>query len=95
MNPDIPAHAVPSVTVSVNVCVVEPPGPVAMTVTRYDSGGMLAGCAFVTRTTPVATSAVSSPLKLVEVETLMLVMLVGAGSGVTVVSPLSGTDVFG
>jgi hypothetical protein len=35
------------------------------------------------------------PLKSVEVETLMLVVLVGAASGVTVVSVLSGTDVFG
>ena len=92
MNPDIPAHAVPSVTVSVNVCVVEPPGPVALTVTRYDSGKILAGCAFVTRTTPVATSAVSSPLKLVEVETLMLVVFVGVGLGVMVASELSGID---
>ena len=37
----------------------------------------------------------SEPLKLLLVETVMLVVLAGAASGVTVVSPLSGTVVSG
>src|SRR6266704_5328722 len=56
---------------------------------------MPAGCASVTRTIPVAGSPSSLPLKSVEVETLMLVVFVGTASGVTVVSVLSGIDVFG
>jgi hypothetical protein len=46
-------------------------------------------------TTPVVGLAANVPLKLLLVETLMLVVLVGAASGVTVVSPLSETDVSG
>ena len=44
---------------------------------------------------PLAGSPSSFPLKSVEVETLMLVVLVGAPSGVTVVSVLSAIDVSG
>ena len=84
-------HVAGVVTVSVNVLVVvAPPLSKAVTVTVYAP----AGCASVTRTTPVAGSPSSLPLKLVEVETLMRVGLVQA-SGVTVVSVLSGVDVFG
>ena len=80
------------VTVNVNLLVaVKPPPLKALTVTVY----VPAGCASVTRTTPVAGSPSSLPLKLVEVETLMLVALVGVASGITVVSVLSGSDVFG
>ena len=46
-------------------------------------------------TTPVVGLAANVPLKLLLVETLMLVVLAGVASGVTVVSPLSGTEVFG
>jgi hypothetical protein len=46
-------------------------------------------------TTPVAGLTANVPLKLLLVETLMLVVLAGVASGVTVASPLSGTDVFG
>ena len=85
-------HVAGVVTVSVNVLVaVAPPLLKAVTVTVY----VPAGCASVTRTTPVVGSPSSVPLKLVEVETLMLVVLVGAASGVTVVSVLSGSDVSG
>ena len=85
-------HVTGVVTVSVNVLVaVAPPLSKAVTVTVY----VPAGCASVTRTTPVVGSPSSLPLKSVEVETLMLVVLVGAASGVTVVSVLSGIDVFG
>ena len=56
---------------------------------------MPAGWASVTVTTPVVGLAANVPLKLVLVETLMLDVLVGAASGVTVVSVLSGIDVSG
>ena len=82
MKPDVPAQAVPFVTVSVNVRVAIPPGPKALTVTVYAPGGILAGCAFVTRTTPVAVFASNLPLKPAVVETFMLVAPVGAASGV-------------
>src|ERR1700730_18266531 len=73
------------VTVSVNVLVaVAPPLSKAVTVTVY----VPAGCASVTRTTPVAGSPSSFPLKSVEAETLMLVVFAGAASGEIVVSPL-------
>ena len=85
-------HVAGVVTVSVNVLVVvAPPLSNAVTVTVY----VPAGCASVTRTTPVAGSPSSVPLKLVEVETLMLVVLIGVASGVTVVSVLSCIDVSG
>ena len=47
------------------------------------------------RTRPVVGSPSSLPLKLVEVETLMLVVPVGAASGVTLAFALSGTDASG
>ena len=85
-------HVTGVVTVSVKVAVAVGPGSLkAVTVTVY----VPPGCASVTRTTPVVGSAASVPLKVVEVETLMLVVLVGAESGVTVTSPLSRTDVLG
>ena len=85
-------HVASVVTVNVNVLVVVGPAPLkALTVTVY----IPSGCASVTRTTPVAGSPSSLPLKSVEVETLMLVVLVGAASGVTVVSVLSETNVSG
>ena len=85
-------HVAGVVTVSMNVfCVVNPPLSNAVTLTVYVS----AGCASVTRTTPVVGSPSSLPLNLVDVETLMLVVLVGAASGVTVVSLLSRIDVAG
>ena len=78
--------------VNVNVVVAVGALPLkAVTVTVY----VPAGCASVTRTTPVAGSPSSRPLKLVEVKTFMLVVFVGAASGVTVVLPLSETDVSG
>jgi len=85
-------HVTGVVTVSVNVLVaVAPPLLNAVTVTVY----VPAGCASVTRTTPVAGSASSVPSKLVEVETSILVVWVGVASGVMVVSVLSGVDVSG
>ena len=85
-------HVTGVVTVSVNVLVAGgPPSLKAVTVTVY----VPAGCASVTRTTPVTGSPSGVPSKLVEVETLMLVVLVGGASGVTVVSVLSGSDVSG
>jgi hypothetical protein len=84
-------HVTGVVTVRVNVFVLAPPLSKALTVTVY----IPAGCASVTRTTPVVGFPSSVPLKLVDVETLMLVVLVGAASGVTVVSVLSRSDVFG
>src|SRR5204862_2736865 len=85
-------HVTGVVTVSAKVLVAVGPPPLkAVTVTVY----VPAGCASVTRTTPVAGSPSSVPSKLVEVETLMLVVLVGAASGVIVVSVLSGSDVSG
>src|SRR5438445_8200582 len=77
-------HVAGVVTVSVNVFVVGTPSK-ALTVTVYAP----AGCASVTRTTPVAELPSNLPLKLVEVETLMLVVFVGAADGVTVVFPPS------
>ena len=85
-------HVAGVVTVNMNVLVAVEPLPLkARTVIAY----VPAGCASVTRTTPVAGSPSSLPLKLVEVETLMLVVLVGATLGITVVSVLSGIDVSG
>src|ERR1041384_4902343 len=79
-------HVAGVVTVKVKVfVVVNPLLPNALTLTVYTP----AGCASVTRTTPVAASPSSLPLKLVEVETFILVVLVGAASGVTVVLPLN------
>jgi hypothetical protein len=63
----------------------------ALTVTVY----VPAGCASVTLTTPVKGSAANVPLKFVEVWTLMEVALVGAESGVMVVSLPKLTVVFG
>jgi len=71
-------HVAGVVTVSVNVLVAVPPPPKAVTVTVY----MPAGFAFVTRTMPVTGSPSSVPWKSAEVETLMLVVFVGAASGV-------------
>ena len=85
-------HVAGVVTVNENVFVVVGPAPLkAVTVSVY----VPAGFAFVTRTTPVVGLPSSLPLKSVAVETLMLVVLVGAASGVTVVSMLSGIDVSG
>jgi hypothetical protein len=85
-------HVSGVVTVSVNVVLaLTPPLSKALTVTVY----VPVGCASVTRTTPVAESPSRVPLKLVEVETLMLVVLVGGASGVTVVSVLNGIVVSG
>src|SRR6267142_6930697 len=70
-------HVAGVVTVRVNILVAIATGPPplkALTVTVY----VPAGCASVTRTTPVVGYPSSLPLKLVEVETLMLVVLVGA-----------------
>ena len=64
----------PLVTDNVNVWVVVPPAPKALTVTRYEPAGL----AFVTRTAPVVGLAAKVPLKLLFVETLMLVAPVGA-----------------
>jgi hypothetical protein len=81
-----------AVIVNANVLVaVKLPSLKALTVTVY----VPAGCASVTRTTPVVGYPSSLPLKLVEVETVMRVVLVGAASGVTVVSVLSRIDVSG
>src|SRR5262249_43492598 len=81
------------VTVSVNAFVVV--GPLlplkAVTVTVY----VPAGCGSVTRRLPVFGSASSFPLKLVDVETFMLVVFVGGTLRATVVSPLSRRDVSG
>ncbi len=84
-------HNVPLITVKVNVLVVIPPASKALTVTKY----VPAGCAFVTRITPVVGLATNVPLKLLLVETLMLGALVGAASGVTVVFAPTATVVFG
>jgi hypothetical protein len=85
------AHVGVVVTVSMNVWVTLVPPPNARTVTVY----VPAGYASVTVTTPVVELAANVPLKLVLVETLMFVVLVGAASGITVLSVLSRTDVFG
>ena len=86
------AHVTGVVTISVNVLVVlAPPLSKALTVTVY----IPAGCASVTRTAPVVGFPSSVPLNSVEVETLMLVVLVGAASGVTVVLVLSRSGVSG
>src|SRR5262249_45304044 len=83
-------HVTGVVTVKVKVLLtLAPPTPKAFTVTKYAP----AGCASVTCTSPVAGSPSRVPLKLVEVETVILVVLVGVASGVTVVSALSGIDV--
>jgi hypothetical protein len=82
-------HVAGVVTVKVNILLVVPPAPNALTVTMY----VPAGCASVTRTVPVVGFAASVPLKLVEVETLMLVVPVGAASGVTVVFAPNATMV--
>ena len=88
----IAGHDAGVVTVSVNVFVAVAPAPLkAVTVTAYDP----AGWASVTRTTPVAGSISSWPLKLDDVETLILVVLAGAASGVIVLLVLSGIDVSG
>jgi hypothetical protein len=68
-------------TVKVNVRVVIPIASKALTVTKYEP----AGCALVMRTTPVVGLATNVPLKLLFVETLILVAPVGAASGVTIV----------
>ena len=68
-------------------------GPATVVESGYRHRIGPAGCASVTRTTPVVGSPASVPLKSVEVETLMLVVLVGGASGVTVVSVLSARDV--
>src|SRR5215831_18256663 len=79
-------------TVSTNVSVAVGPPPLnARTKTVY----VPAGCASVMRTTPVAGFAESVPLKSVEVETLMLVVFVGAVSGTTAVLVLSSIEVSG
>ena len=84
-------HVAGVVTVSVKVFVAVGPAPLnALTVTVY----VPAGCASVTRTTPLTGSPSSLPLKLVEVETVILVVLAGAASGVTVVLVLNAVDVF-
>ena len=87
----MPLHTVPLTTVKVNVRVVIPIASKAFTVTKYEP----AGCAFVIRTTPVVGLATKVPLKLLLVETLMLVVLVGATLGVTVVFAPTATVVFG
>ena len=46
-------------------------------------------------TTPVVGLAANVPLKLLSVETLMLVVLAGVADGVIVVSPLRLTEVSG
>ena|SRR6266436_7915403 len=80
------------VTVRVNVLVVVRPAMLkAVTVTVY----VPAGCGSVIRTTPVAGLASSVPLKVVDVETVMAVVLIGVASGVTVVLELSDVDVSG
>jgi hypothetical protein len=85
-------HVAGVVTVNVNVLVALEPLPLkALTVTVY----VPAGCASVMRTRPVAGSPSKLPLKLVEAETLTRVVLVGAASGATTVSVLSGIDLFG
>ena len=85
-------HVTGVVTVSVNMLLaLAPPLPKAVTVIAY----VPAGCASVTRTTPVAGLPSNVPSKLVEVETLMLVVLAGVALGVTVVSVLSSSDVSG
>jgi hypothetical protein len=82
-------HVAGVVTVRANVFVALVPPPLkVVSVTVY----VPAGCAFVTRTTPVIGLTSSVPLKLVEEETLMLVAFPGAASGVIVASALSTTD---
>src|SRR5947209_7235560 len=84
-------HVAGVVTVNVNVAVLDAPAPSkAINVTVYTP----AGCASVTRTTPVVGSPSSLPLKFVEVETVRLVAPVGAAEGVMVVFAPSCTDVF-
>ena len=79
-------------TVRVNVLVtVRPVLLKARTIMVY----VPAGRGSVTRTTPVIESPASVPLKLVEVETVTLVVLVGGESGVTVVFVLNGKDASG
>ena len=78
-------------TVSINEVVVIPPPFVALTTTVK----IPVGCALVTRTTPVTGSTVKTPLKLLVVETLILVAPVGATSGVTVEFEPTTTVVFG
>jgi hypothetical protein len=85
-------HVAGVVTANVNVVVtLAPPLSNPLTVTVY----VPAGCALVTRTSPVAGSPSRLPLKLVELETLMLEVLVGRESGVTVMSVLNGNVVSG
>ena len=85
-------HVAGVVTVNVNVLDDVRPAPFNdLTVTVY----IPAGCGLVTRTTPVAGSLSIVPLKLVTVDTLMPVVLVGATSGLTVVSVPIGIVVFG
>src|SRR5436309_13837682 len=72
-------HVAGVVTVSVNVLVAVWPLPLkALIVTVYAP----AGCASVTRNMPVVGSPANVAIKSVEVETLMLVVFVGAASGV-------------
>jgi hypothetical protein len=85
-------HVTGVITFSMNDLITGGPPPLkALTITGYAP----AGCASVMRTTPVTGSPTSVPSKSVKLETLMLVVLVGGESGVTVVSVLSGIDVFG
>ena len=90
VNPDVPPHTVPLLTVSTNVFVSGKPKPKALTVTVY----VPAGCASVTRTTPVAGFAANVPLKLVFVEASMLVAFDGVADGVMVPFALNASDVF-
>jgi hypothetical protein len=86
------AHVVGVVTVRAKVLVaVAAPSLKAVTVTVY----VPAGWASVTRTAPVAGSAARAPVKIVDEETVILLVLVGALSGVTVMLPLSAIDVSG
>ena len=79
-------------TVRVNVLVTVRPAPLkARIMTVY----VPAGRGSVTRTTPVIGSLVRIPLKLAEVETVTLVVLVGGESGGTVVFVLNGKDASG
>src|SRR5437588_8550090 len=76
------------VTVNMKVfVVVNPRLSNAVTVTVYTP----AGCASVTRTTPVVGLPANLPLNLVEVATVRRVVLVGAAEGVMVVFALSCT----
>src|SRR5262249_29399054 len=85
-------HAAGVVTVRVKVLVATQPVALkALTVTVY----VPAGRASVTRTMPVAGSVSRFPLKLVEVETVIFVVLVGEASGATIVLLLSGIEVSG